>query len=469
MPRASRSPLAARLIPPRRPGRRGATKRASIADGDGAPAADGDVIPPASPDSEAGADAISPSGSRRSRFGRWHDAVPTPVRKLVKLGLVVLIVEYLVLPQIAGTRKAIHLLGGVNVAWLALGLVLEVGAWVAYAQLTRAVLPRRSDPGVLTVVRIQMTTLAVSHCVPGGTAAGSPLGYRLLTGAGVGGPEVGFALATQSLGSALVLNAIFWVALVVSIPIWGLSPLYASAAVVGAVLVGAFTFLVLSLTRGEERAAKLVGRIARRLPWLDEVALQRLVHQMADRVEELAKEPRVLVRAVVWAAANWLLDAASLFVFVGAFGHWVNPDGILVSYGLANVLAAIPITPGGLGVVETVLTSTLVGFGTPRGVAILGVLSYRLVNFWLPIPLGGLTYLSLQVQPGAAGPEARQVQRDRRRDAFRRLMETVSTSERWAPVPQIPEPFDREPGTVPADAPADGSRSVSDLLRGGDA
>jgi len=87
-------------------------------------------------------------------------------------------------------------------------------------------------------------------------------------------------------------------------------------------------------------------------------------------------------------------------VFVGAFGKWVNPDGILVAYGLANVLAVIPITPGGLGVVEATLTSLLVGFGAARGVATLGVVAYRLVNFWLPIPVGGLAYLSLQVERG---------------------------------------------------------------------
>jgi hypothetical protein len=62
------------------------------------------------------------------------------------------------------------------------------------------------------------------------------------------------------------------------------------------------------------------------------------------------------------------------------------------------VLAVLPITPGGLGVVEATLTSILVGFGTPRGAATLGVVAYRLINFWLPIPLGGVSYLSLQVE-----------------------------------------------------------------------
>ena len=64
------------------------------------------------------------------------------------------------------------------------------------------------------------------------------------------------------------------------------------------------------------------------------------------------------------------LDASSLWVFLAAFGHLMTPYGLLVAYGLANVMAVLPITPGGLGVVEGVLVPTLVGFGSPRGIAI---------------------------------------------------------------------------------------------------
>jgi len=67
-----------------------------------------------------------------------------------------------------------------------------------------------------------------------------------------------------------------------------------------------------------------------------------------------------------------------------------------VAYGLANVLAAIPITPSGLGAVEGALIPTLVWFHVPTATAIFGVLAYRLVNFWLPVPAGALAYLSLR-------------------------------------------------------------------------
>jgi uncharacterized protein (TIRG00374 family) len=332
-----------------------------------------------------------------------HRLVPRSLLRLGRFLLIALIVEYLVLPQIAGTRKAIHTLAQVNPGLLLVGFALEAAAIACYAQLSLTVLPKESRPGFFRILRIQLTTLSVSHCVPGGSAAGSSLGYRLLTTSGADRTDVGFALATQSLGSAVVLNAIFWLALVVSIPVSGFNPLYLTAAAVGVVLVGAFVVLVLLFTRGKERAADLIYRVADRLPFVRPAAVRRLFVALGTRMITLTEDRGTLWRAIGWAAANWLLDAASLFVFVGAFGHWVNPDGLLVAYGLANVLAAIPLTPGGLGVVEATLTTALVGFGTTRSVAILGVVAYRLVNFWLPIPVGGLAYVSLHVEPTSPG------------------------------------------------------------------
>jgi uncharacterized protein (TIRG00374 family) len=346
-----------------------------------------------------------PAPVDHGRFRRVvRRVLPPPVWKVGRLLLVALIVEYFVVPQIAGTRKALHELVHVNPVLLLAGVGLEVASLLSYAQLTRSVLPREGRPGPWTILRIQLTTLSLSHCVPGGTAAGSGLGYRLLTHAGVEGPDVGFALGTQSLGSAVVLNVVFWVALVVSIPVWGFSPLYLTAAVVGLVLMTIFATLLVLLTRGEAWLGALLARAGARIPFIDEHTLQRLFVQVARRVRELLTTPRRLVSAVVWAAANWLLDAGSLWVFLRAFDpHWVNLDGLLVAYGLANVLAAIPLTPGGLGVVEATLTSALVGFGATRAVALLGVVSYRLVNFWLPIPVGGLAYVSLHYEPSETG------------------------------------------------------------------
>ena len=331
--------------------------------------------------------------------------VPKSLRRVATVLIVLVVVEYLVLPQIAGARNSLDLLASVSIPYLIVGLLLEAAAIVAYAKLTEATLPAAGRPGLSTILRIDLSTLAASHIVPGGSAAGAGLGYRLLTEAGVRGTDAGFALATQGLGSAVVLNVLLWLGLMVSIPRRGFNPLYLTAAVVGALLITGFAGAVVSLTRGEDRMARVVCRAASHVPVLDGEVLARMLHRVAERLRVLGADRPLLARAVLWATANWLLDAASLWVFVAAFGHRVELDGLIVAFGLAYVLAAIPITPGGLGVVEAVLTSALVGFGTPRGTAVLGVVIYRLVNFWLPIPVGGLAYLSLKVGPATAKGE----------------------------------------------------------------
>jgi putative heme transporter len=344
--------------------------------------------------SESGAPADVP---RAQKPRGLRSILPVPIWHVGRLLVLALIVEYLVVPQLAGPRKVAHLITQVNPLLLLAGVALEAGALICYAQLTRTVLPAHRNLSLFTVLRIQTTTLSISHCAPGGSATGTALGYRLLTRAGVAPSDVGFALATQGIGSAVVLNLLLWIALIISIPIWGFSPVYLVAAVVGAVLLATSGGLLVLFNHRGARLGAALERVARPIPFVDGSALRTSFGRVAARLQQFEQQRGLLIRAGLWAGANWLLDAASLAVFVGAFGHWVNPDGLLVAFGLANVLAVLPITPGGLGVVEATLTSVLVGFGTPRGAATLGVIGYRLINFWLPIPLGGLSYLSLQV------------------------------------------------------------------------
>jgi len=105
--------------------------------------------------------------------------------------------------------------------------------------------------------------------------------------------------------------------------------------------------------------------------------------------------------SLTWATLNWLLDAASLWCFVAAFGRFVNPVELFAAYGIANVAGALPLTPAGLGVVDPLAPLLLVSFGVTRSVATLGVLGWRLVNFWLPIPAGAIAYVSLKLPRGA--------------------------------------------------------------------
>ena len=281
-----------------------------------------------------------------------------------------------------------------------------MGALIAYAELTHAMLSPGA-PERFRIIRINMWALAISHTLPGGTVPGTAASYRLLTESEVSGSTAATGLAAQGIGSAVVLNLIFWLALLISIPLQGYNPLYGFAAILGVILLAIFAAVVLLLTRGEKHAAAFVRKVADRLPFVRAETVTSLVQKVADRMKILFTSSDLILRGGLWAAANWLLDAASLWVFLLAFGAVVSPIDVLVAFGLANILAVIPLTPSGLGVIELTAIAVLKGFGVPGDVAAAGVLSWRLVNFWLPIPFGGAAYLSLRMsRPRATAAEA---------------------------------------------------------------
>ena len=348
---------------------------------------------------DPGGTPVQPEGSHQMLDPRRH-ARRRALSRTFKV-LATLIVVYFLILNIPGLRNAVDQLSDVKPGLLVLGLVLELLALFCYSLMTRAALgPVGHHMSALHLFRIQLSTRALSSLVPGGSAAGSALGYRLMVASGVPGPDAGFALATAGLASAVVLNFILWAGLIVSIPLRGVNPVYGTAAIAGIILMGIAVAIIFGLIEGQERSERILRSVARRLH-LNEDRAGEAVRHIGGRMQELAADRVLLRRLVLWASANWLIDATALWVFLRAFGGSVPPDGLIVAFGLANVLAAIPLTPGGLGIVEGTYVPVLVGFGLPRATAVVGVVSYRIAQYWLPILIGGVCYLSLRIGPWA--------------------------------------------------------------------
>jgi uncharacterized protein (TIRG00374 family) len=348
-----------------------------------------------------------------------------PIGLTLKVVLFAAAFYFVILPLIPGFRSAATEITKVRPAFLVGGVALQMAAWFAYSLLTRSALGEAGHViSRFRMFRIQMSTKALGNIVPGGSAASSALGYRLMTLSGVSGPDAGFALATAGLGSAVVLNLIFWIALLVSIPLRGVNPLYVTAALAGLGIMLVVALLVLGLQHGQGRAENFIRWLGAKLHFDPETATNAL-RQVGVRLEELIADRSLLRRVLLWASLNWLLDAASLWVFVRAFGGTLEIDALLIAFGLANIAAVIPVTPGGLGIVEGIYIPTLVWFGIRRRVATLGVASYRLAQYWLPILLGGLLYASLRVGPWSI---ERRDRLDRLRDIARR--ETAESERR---------------------------------------
>jgi uncharacterized protein (TIRG00374 family) len=343
------------------------------------------------------------------RWRRWRTWLPflvKPLRRGIVLFIIALVIEYLVVPELVGATKDLNLLGRVNIGWLVAGLVTECLSLFCYGLLTRAVLsPSGPDdpprPGLSRLFRIDLAAAAIAHVIPAGTLGSAGIGYRLFTAEGIKGNDAAVMMATKGLGSTVVLNVLLWLSLVISIPLAGFHPIYVTVAIIGAVLLLAIAALTLGITRGAERASRILHVVGDKIPGLTGERLEQGLREASASLSALARDRRTMFWSLTWASLNWLLDAASLWCFVAAFGRFVNPVELFAAYGIANIAGVLPITPAGLGVVDSVAPLLLVSFGVTRSVATLGVLGWRLVNFWLPIPAGAAAYVSLKVPRGA--------------------------------------------------------------------
>ena len=166
--------------------------------------------------------------------------IPAPLRRGLLLFVLLLIIEYLVIPELLGARKDLNLLGRLNIGWMIAGLVLEAVSLFCYALLTRALLPPGLRPGLSRLFRIDLAAAAVAHVIPAGTVGSAGVGYRLFTAEGVPGTDAGVMMATKGMGSTVVLNVLLWLSLVISIPLAGFHPIYVSVAIVGAVALASW-------------------------------------------------------------------------------------------------------------------------------------------------------------------------------------------------------------------------------------
>jgi uncharacterized protein (TIRG00374 family) len=352
-----------------------------------------------------------PEAEEPARRPRRLPRVPRFLRNGLVVGVLLLGLTYVVVYLWPEAERYVRNVERVSIWLLLIALGLEVASLFSFAKLTVVVLPENAI-SVWKAWRINLASLAFGHVLPGGTAGGTGMSILLMTSEGLDPGDVGFATATMGIGSAVLLNAMLWIALIISIPLNGFRPAYEYVALASLIVLAFFAALIAGFAQGDGWAVRALRWLAARVRFIPEAKLERVVSQIAERIKAFWGDSELVRRGILWAALNWLLDAACLYIALGAFHKWLNPVDLFVAYGVGNIIAVIPITPGGLGTVEFTTTLMLKGFGVPPVDALAAVLAWRLFNFWLPIPVGGACYFSLRK---GRGTHLREVARSARK------------------------------------------------------
>jgi hypothetical protein len=271
--------------------------------------------------------------------------------------------------------------------WLVLlAVLLEVLWTVSLGNVYRAALIGfGGDIARRHAVRVSMGAFSLSRILPGGGAAGSVFAAREMIALGNPVPTTVVSMLVSWWVSMFTLALIVGAGTAIGIPGGHVTPAHLiGPALVAGVLVLLGTAVLVAIRRVHLRARIVSGLVG---------AGSRLGVSASSRDwDQMVTSPIPLPRLLPllgWAALSWLTDAAALWVMFLGFGVRLHPAVLLVGYGLANLINALPeMTPGWLGVLETALAAAFAALGVPLGVAVVAVLCYRLVSYWLPVAAG---------------------------------------------------------------------------------
>jgi len=315
-----------------------------------------------------------------------------PRRRWIKTGVwlaITAISLYVVAPSLLDLFDSWGKLADIQPLWF-LGMAICQGASLACLWVLQRLALRPVAMG--PVVTSQLAGNALSKIAPGGGAVGAALQYRMLVQVGVD--------RERAVGGLTVVNLLVFAA-VLSLPVLAIPALLrggVSHSLLQLAVVGIVLFVVLvgigSVLLALDGPLAWVGRLAQRARNAIRRRRGREPHQgLPERL--LGERDRILrtfgpswKRAAAATAGRWLFDYLTLLAALYAVGAHPVPGLVLLAFCGAQILAQVPLTPGGLGFVEAGLTGMLALAGVGAGAAVVATLAYRLFSYWLPLPLG---------------------------------------------------------------------------------
>jgi len=295
-------------------------------------------------------------------------------------------------------REFVAALAGAGYGWVALAALLQAVSLAAFAFQQRRLL---ENLGVRLrrrrVMAITLARSALSISLPAGAAVSTGYAIREYRRAGVT-RKIGAASAIvsglASIGGLTLLYVIGGAGIVAQHPGTFLNwrPL--------TIVVGIATLTAGAVAIGRRHAARPdrepagerqipYGRVGRQVARLLTAARGAWRAGASLRVRDWAA-------ALAYAALNWLTDLLCLAAAARALGLPVGVTTLAGIYLGVQIVRQVPLTPGGVGVVETALVAGLTAAGATAISAAAAVLVYRLLSCWLIIPAGGIAAVALR-------------------------------------------------------------------------
>lgn len=297
----------------------------------------------------------------------------------------------LVLNALNGQRgdliEAVNQLGRVKLEWVVVAAVIEIFSYIALGALQSQLLEAADvSLGVPFATSLSFASGAISSSLPGGPVFASIFTFRQYRRKGADGVVAVWALIGTLVFEAVALSLVATAGVGLAIQEG------ASYNLIGVTIATLVLFAAVDALVWQRRW--LVWFVQRSFTWSrrrfgrPRREVYVVMEELTARLASVRLGRRELLRCLLFSAGFWACDCAALVASFGGVGAPVPWRGLLLAYGAGQLAANLPITPGGLGVVEGSLTVALVAFGGAEINAVTAVLLYRIISFWGPLVVG---------------------------------------------------------------------------------
>lgn len=288
--------------------------------------------------------------------------------------------------------------------WMIVAVGAELVSYAALSSLQRRLLRSgqvRIPPG--NMLGITLAGSAIQYSFPGGGVIYLAYMFRQFRRWGADDLLAGWVVVAFNIVTFVALALISAVGLALAL---GVGSTYDLVEVVlGIVAVAAVAALLIverrRLLPHITRAVALSQRLFHR-PRRDRPAVE-VVRAWTTELGAVSPSRPVWARSFILGLCNWLADMSTLTLSFFAVGVGVPWRGLVLAYGAGQLASILPITPGGLGAVEGSLTVALVTFGGGTESTVAAVLLYRLVSYWMMLPVGWASWGTLALIGRRAG------------------------------------------------------------------
>jgi hypothetical protein len=285
---------------------------------------------------------------------------------------------------------ALHHLDHLNYGWESGAVLAEVLSIVGYGYLQQKVLRwSGAELSLSSLTLVSLANNAIAYTVPGEPAVSSAYRYRFFRRRGASGASAGWTILTILIAQAIGMSLLLLIGVLIALT--GNTGVQAR----GTVLVGLFVVLIAGafLIRRDLllRFLGLLVRLCRRVTGHPRGDVMRRIESTLQRMREIPLSNMKAIGLVAMATVLWLTDFLVLLCCFGAVRAPIPWSGVLLAFGVSQIVASLPLIPGGLGIVEGSLAVILVAYGAKKVPALAVVLIYRLLTFWAVIIVGWIS------------------------------------------------------------------------------